>query len=118
QHLVFCWIEAGMVEGFTPILANRLAVPWACIEHQESGRSCVGGEDVEHVPLIVGLEEEIAVPPENPVKAPMKRDCSHIRHHPLLLRHPLSTERDESRRGIDAGDTQSMLHKMVRDWHS
>lgn len=118
QHLVFRWIEAGMVEWFSPILTNRLAVPWTRIEHYESGRGCVGGEHVEHFSLIIGLKEEKAVPTENAVKSSVKRDCPHVRHNPLLLRHAPATERDERRGGIDTSDTKSMLHEIVSDRHS
>jgi hypothetical protein len=35
QTLVFRWIEAGMVEWFSPILANGLAILRAPIEQKE-----------------------------------------------------------------------------------
>lgn len=77
----------------------------------------MGSEHIEHVPLIIGLEEKKAVPTENPVKLTMKRDCSHVGHYPLLIRQTLATERDERRRGIDAGHTKSVLHEMASDRH-
>src|SRR3954463_14653051 len=107
-----------MVERFSPILANCLTVFRACIEHQESRWGCVGGEHLEHLPLIVMGEKEKAIPPKNPIKLAMQRNGLHRRHNPLLIRQTLATERDERWGGINASYTKSMLGEMVSDRHS
>jgi hypothetical protein len=78
----------------------------------------VSGEHSEHGSLMLRGEMEKAVPTENPIKAPRKRECLHLGHNPLLLRHTLAAQGDERRRRIHPGHKQSMLDKMKRDGHS
>jgi hypothetical protein len=45
----------------------------ACVEHQNCARDGMRGKDIEHAPLIVGLEMKKTIPRKNAIKSPAER---------------------------------------------
>ncbi len=104
-----------MIERFSLIVAQDFPLLWTSIEQQESARGGVSGEHCEHGPLVLRSEMEQAVPTENPIKTPEKRECLHLGHDPLMFGHTLATQVDERWRRIYPGHKQFMLDKMKCD---
>ena len=104
-----------MIERVAAVAADGLAIARAAIEHQDRRRGAVRGEHLEHETLIVRLEVKEAVPGQDAVEPGAKREGAHVGDDPRLIRHPLATEGDQRRRGIDARHPQTRANHMRGD---
>src|SRR6478735_7220607 len=58
---------------------------------------------------------EKAVPRQDSLKGMVQRQCAHIADNPRMRGQAVTTQRDERRGGIDAGDIQSIRRHVTRD---
>lgn len=104
-----------MVERVAAVDADGLAACGAGVEHENGAGRRVGRKDFEHPSLIVGLQVEKAVPGQHAVVALAEHKRTHVPNDPALARHPFAAQRDQRRRGVDAGDPQPARRQRRRD---
>ena len=78
-----------MIHVLPPDLPPNLTGGGAAGEHQRRTAVGVGGKHWKHRRLIGGRQMEKTVPRDDSGKIPSKRQFTHIRLNPVLIRHPL-----------------------------
>jgi hypothetical protein len=95
QAAVFLGIQAGVVERFTTVRPDRLALCRPAGEEQRSSGLRVRGETRKHVTLLVHAQMEKAVPGDDAIEAPANIQFAHVRHDPFGIRKPGPAEPDQ-----------------------
>lgn len=72
-------------------------------------------EDGKHGPLVVMREVKEAIPSDQPVKASVDRQRTHISYDPFRLRKAAPAFCDERWRSIDADNSEPALKEMAGD---
>src|SRR5262249_43068091 len=107
-----------MIDRVTSIVADRLAEGRTRIEHQDRVVTGMSSKHFKHRTLVIGAEVEVAIPCHNAIEGSSMPKTAHVRNNPLLVREPLSTQRDQRRRAIYPRHTNSMGHNITCDRHT
>jgi hypothetical protein len=102
QRAIFGSVQACVIQRFASISSNRLAARRAAGEHERSTRTGVFRENRKHPTLVIRTKVKEAIPCQNAVEPPSRRQRAHISDAPGMKGEMLLTNSDEFGRGVDA----------------